>query len=178
MASRKADSLSFRTQSITGYLAAISPPTWLAIATLSGSMTPLGSLRAAGTDLVLTLQSIAWNGVATESARLLAQRPRPFVYSNPSVLGADPANYTSFYSGHTSFTAAAATATVLSMIRRRAPLWLTMIIFLASATLVFLTGLFRVLAGRHFTTDVLVGAVAGVLVAYFISALHTKKENS
>ena len=40
------------------------------------------------------------------------------------------------------------------------------------------TGLFRILAGKHFPTDVLVGAVAGTAVGITVPLLHRRREVS
>jgi len=176
--SHKADRMSFVTQDLSGYSALFGPVGWASFLAVTGRLSPGGALIAAGTDLTLIFQSIVWNGAATEAGRLIVQRPRPFVYSNPLVLGADPANYTSFFSGHTSFTAAAGTAFILSLVRRQAPRLILILSGSVVSVLVFLTGLFRVLSGRHFPTDVLFAAIVGTLVAFLIAFLHQNRIKS
>jgi membrane-associated phospholipid phosphatase len=170
--SERADHFSFITQDTSGYLAFGGALAWDVTLGVLGRLTPLGALAAVGTDWVIIFQSAAWNGMANECARLLVQRPRPFVYENPKVLGADAANYTSFYSGHTSFSAAAGVALLLTLLARGLPN--VALGFMASGVslLIGLTGLFRVLAGRHFVTDVLMGALAGTLVACAVAYFH------
>lgn len=170
-----ADNHSFTTQNLSGILALIVPLFWVVFEALRGRAAGYKKAAiAALTDVLLLAQSVAWNGVLIETARLLVQRPRPFVYSNPILQGADPAHYTSFYSGHTSFAALAGTSMVMTLIGRKAGLPLIISASLVAMTLVFLTGIFRVMAGRHFVTDVLAAAVAGFIVAAFIAYLHRR----
>jgi membrane-associated phospholipid phosphatase len=61
---------------------------------------------------------------------------------------------------------------VLVLLGRGAPLWLLALTAFTGQALIFSTGLFRVLAGRHFVTDVIVGMLAGALVAFAVAYLH------
>jgi membrane-associated phospholipid phosphatase len=117
------------------------------------------------------------NGLLTETIRLIVQRPRPFVYEDLPGHGAIVANYSSFVSGHTSFTAAMAGSVFWILARGysldgaqamdlkrgiRSPwFWIAVLVCLATAT-------FRVLAGRHFVSDTLGGMAAGAIVAWWV----------
>ena len=166
-----ADSVSFTTQGLSAVIALATPPLWHGALWIAGRATPLAALIGLGTDLVIFTQTTAWNGLLTESAHLWVQRPRPFVYADP-VRARDFSNYTSFYSGHTSFSAAATVFVFLTLLGRNAPLWLLGLAGTVSYSLMSLTGLFRVLAGRHFPTDVWVAAIMGTGVAAFIAYRH------
>ncbi len=118
------------------------------------------------------LHTLLWNGAITEAVRVTFQRARPFVYADPSRLGSDPAHYTSFYSGHTSFSAAILTAALVLLTRHAAsPLWRRSI-FSLGFILVAATGLGRVLSGRHFPTDVLTAVLGGIATALAVAWLH------
>lgn len=171
MESGPADAFSFETQNISGILALTVPAFWNFTLAVGGSVSPVAALAATGTDWVVATQTATWNGALTETARLVAQRPRPFVYSDPS-RAADPQNYTSFYSGHTSFAAAACLSLLFALMGRGAPSWLLIAAALAGQGLVFSTGLFRILSGRHFLTDVLTAAAMGSLVALVVAYKH------
>jgi membrane-associated phospholipid phosphatase len=174
--SAQLDAYSFATQNAMAVLALFIPWLWLAFdLSLKKSGRARDALRAAGADFVILLQVTLFNGLLTESFRLLVQRPRPFVYVNPVVFGADPANYTSFYSGHTSFTAAAATTLVLTLLGRAAPKLLLWTAGLVGTLLVLLTAIFRVLSGRHFPSDVIAGALGGIFVAAGVAFLHRQR---
>lgn len=169
-----ADSWSFRTQFLSGAQALVVPAAWNLAVALAASSAPLAYFAAVGADTVLLLQTIAWNGVATEATRLLVQRPRPFVYAKAGALGGVPAHYTSFYSGHTSATAAMAVHLVLTLLARGAPRCWWALFAATGAGLALATGALRIAGGRHFTTDVLAGLVAGAAVAYAVRRLHAR----
>lgn len=172
----EADHFSYLTQNSSGAWGLAVPLVWHASSALLGRLSGLTALTYFGTDLVLILQTTTWNGLFTEISHLLSQRPRPFVYTDPAQRGIDPAHYTSFYSGHTSFTAAAHSITFLILLARGAP-WL--ILFATAAigeALIMATAYFRILAGRHFLTDVISGAIAGILVAWIVFHHHRKRK--
>lgn len=121
-------------------------------------------------DLLIVSQVIALNGAMTELIRLIVQRPRPYVYENPSFYGQEVQNYTSFVSGHTSFTTATACALILVLLRRQASGVTVRTIGAISAFVAVSTGVCRVFAGRHFITDVLAGALCGLVSAYAIGS--------
>jgi membrane-associated phospholipid phosphatase len=173
-ASGKADRLSFVTQNSSGILAFGATLGWSVFLYLSGSIALSALGLAVLTDWVILAQASLWNGLTTEVLRLLVQRPRPFVYADPVRQGADVSHYTSFVSGHTSFSAAAGVTLLLLLLGRGAPRKLLIPMTSLVATLIFLTGLLRVLAGRHFLTDVLGGALSGTLVAWALSWAHRR----
>lgn len=163
----KADLYSYYTQNTSGALALGVPVLWNAGLLLSQTLSPWTFWLSLSADLTLMGQTVAWNGLFTEISHYLTQRPRPFVYQDPPVRGAEASHYTSFYSGHTSFVAATQTALLLFLFFRGAPLWLLLLWLCFAESMVFSTAYFRVFAGRHFLTDVLAGASAGTLMALF-----------
>lgn len=119
------------------------------------------------------------NGVES-TVKALSQRPRPYVF-NPDVpldekLTRDARQ--SFFSGHA--TTAFATAVLTSEVFRhyfpesklKAVVWIGTL-GLASATCVM-----RYESGRHYKTDLLVGAAFGSLVGWGIPKLHEVKNRS
>ncbi len=168
-----ADQYSDVTQQLAGYVGAGVPVALNFGLAAIGRITPAVALAQTGMDLAIWAQTVSWNGAINETTRLLVQRPRPYVYSRPAE-GNNFANYTSFYSGHTSFSAASSVALVMIMLARGAPLLLTLGSILTAHLLIFSTGLFRVLAGRHFLSDVIVGAIAGTLIALAVSWYHRR----
>ena len=170
-----ADGFSYWTQNFSGVLALTAPAIWSGSLAVLGTVTPAIALEQAGIDLVLVLQTAAWNGLATETAHLLTERPRPFVYSRPTE-AQNPSNYTSFYSGHTSFAAASNTALLIILFARQAPTFLLLLTGALGQVLILSTAFFRVLAGRHFISDVLAGAIAGSCIALLVAYFHRKRE--
>jgi membrane-associated phospholipid phosphatase len=172
----KADEFSYFTQNLSGVVALAVPASWslsqLALGRVSGAV----ALATIGIDFFTVAQVASWNGLFTELSHLISQRPRPFVYSDPQSRGIDTAHYTSFYSGHTSFAAVATSTAFLILFKRRAPWYVLAAFFAIAETLVFSTAYFRILAGRHFFSDVMTGAIAGALVAWAFSFWNRNKE--
>jgi membrane-associated phospholipid phosphatase len=178
MESGPADGYSYLTQNFSGALALGVPALWSFSSSIFGFINPSAAITAAGVDLVLVLQTASINGMFTELSHLVFQRPRPFVYYNPLKRGADPSNYVSFYSGHTSFSAAMLVALFLILRARRAPPILIVLSVVSAEALVMATAYFRIMAGRHFLTDVAVGAVAGTGAAWLVFRRHWVSGNS
>jgi membrane-associated phospholipid phosphatase len=175
MEDSKADEYSYFTQNLSGVLAVAVPVLW------NGSLFVLGQARAAavlaslGQELIVIFQAITWNGLFTESSHFVIQRARPFVYIDPAQRGFDPAHYTSFYSGHTSFTTVTSLTVFLILLARGAP-WI--VLFLSGAlaeALVISTAYFRILAGRHFLTDVICAVIAATLTSVLIIYFHRNR---
>jgi membrane-associated phospholipid phosphatase len=132
---------------------------------------------ADGDRLMIYAQSMAINAALAQGAKRIVQRPRPYAYSkDPAVQryaqsqGNDA--WMSFYSGHASlsFGAAVTGAYLLgassdSKLARGLGWGVGLMAASATATL-------RVRAGKHFYSDVLIGAAIGVAVGYIVPALH------
>jgi len=173
--SPRADELSYETQNFSG-IWAYSLPLVLQVGRIALQAEPVGlAVTLVLQDSLIISETIVLNGALNEAARLIVQRPRPFVYNDPGYHGSDPHNYTSFYSGHTSFTAAANLALLFVMMGRTAAISLLMLVGASGPILIFMTGFFRVLSGRHFFTDVVTGAIMGALVAVFVAFFHRTK---
>jgi membrane-associated phospholipid phosphatase len=166
--SLRADQLSDLIQYIAGGAAAAVPALWHAGRAIAGAMSPAAAGAAFLSDLLVFGQTAAANGIMTELIHWISQRPRPYVYASPTQ-SENPADYTSFYSGHTSFAATATLALLITLFARGVPLPFLVPVALASLSLTASTAAFRVLAGRHFLTDVLAGGIAGLLIALFIA---------
>ena len=164
----KADGYSYYLQNTSAVLAFGIPIAWNTATLLLSTVNPVAFWTHLTSDLLLMAQTIAWNGLFTEVSHLISQRPRPFVYQDPATRGAEASHYTSFYSGHTSFVATTQTAILLFFLVRGAPVWLLMLSLGCGQAMTFATAYFRIFAGRHFLTDVLCGAFAGVCVALLI----------
>lgn len=131
-------------------------------------------------------RAAAINGVILEWVRVAVQRPRPYVAEKILNITAPltVSDFTSFYSGHTSFSfAALATLTwaareKVGSLQNPSPyskqkqiVLLTLGLTIASAT-----GIMRVYAGRHHISDVLTGAVMGLLCGLIAKKLSTRIE--
>lgn len=136
--------------------------------------------RAAGDRALVFAEALAVSYALNSAAKYLVQRPRPYVYSNdPRVQrwaereGAD--SHVSFYSGHSAMTFASAMAggmlltTATDDTAARSALWGT------GLSLAAFTATMRVRAGKHYYTDVLLGAVLGVGIGLGTPLLHDAK---
>ncbi len=169
------DRMSFRTQNLSGLIAIGGTLVLhLLLAYLGRRSTRRWHAQYLFEDLAILAQTIFWNGFFTELSHTLSARPRPFMYSHMEELAKDSDHYTSFYSGHTSFSGAAMTAFFLILLRRRAPLPLLVLAAITAQSLMMMTGIFRVFAGRHFITDVVAGGIAGALVALVVALRYRK----
>jgi undecaprenyl-diphosphatase len=106
--------------------------------------------------LTATLSSFGARFIVAEAIRLLYKRPRPFVTHQLHPLVSQ--NQWSFPSGHAVFFFALAQAVYFF-----SPLW--GVSFFALSVVVAIS---RVAAGVHYPSDVLAGALTGVLVAHAI----------
>ena len=171
LSAQGSDALSFVTQDLAGFLA-LGVPLVLHLWRLMKKKI-LGKQFAALliTDWVISVQIAAWNFFLSELAHWLSSRPRPFVFLDP-LSATRTSNYTSFYSGHTSFAASATLGTLLMLWGRNTSSLVLAVYLAVCYSITSLTGMYRVMAGRHFPTDVTIGALAGFAVAYWISSRH------
>ncbi len=130
----------------------------------------------AATVGMLYLETMALAGVATELTKVSVRRIRPYAYNPEVPLHDKMARDTrkSFFSGHTStsFAAGVFFAKVFEDYypesRWRPYVWA------GSLGLASIVACWRVNAGRHFRTDVLVGALVGGTVAWLVPEMHKK----
>jgi len=109
--------------------------------------------------------------------KVMTQRIRPFCYDENTPLSEKTTVNAklSFYSGHTSTTAAMSFfvarvfSDYLSNPNTKFIIWTSAVIYPA------LTGLLRVDSGNHFQTDILIGYITGALIGYLIPVLHKNK---
>ncbi len=110
------------------------------------------------------------NGFFIELAHAIVQRPRPFVYTGLTEHAANFIDYTSFYSGHTSFSAAMCTAACIIMYKNKPSKLGGLFVITISLGLILVTAYCRIMAGRHFLSDTVAGALAGCTIAWLHSA--------
>ena len=127
-------------------------------------------------DGFVTGQAILVNVAFNQVIKFSAHRPRPMIYGLPTEddLVKKPDNYFSFYSEHTSvvFAAGVSYATTFALRHPQSPYrWLVYTAAIGGGATV---GSLRVLAGRHFPTDVMTGAAAGTSFGLLIPKLHRK----
>jgi len=122
-------------------------------------------------DAVVFAQTLAINNALVTAAKFIAQRPLPRTYAGDPNLIDKPEGYRSFYSGHTSTTFAALSATAMTIrLRYGEKTWPWIVTGVVGTSV----ALERVADGRHFPTDVLVGAVMGTAVGIAVPWLHSR----
>lgn len=144
-----------------------------------------GFLVRYGTDLVLYAQALAINALLTEILKASIQRPRPYVFLDPQDVDADQREALmdaqtrydadwSFPSGHTStvFTASTAGATLLTLELLGRSRWAIAMAWVGGIGLATTTGAMRVLAGRHFPSDVVTSALIGTGIGAAVPLAH------
>jgi len=126
-------------------------------------------------DGVVIAQSALISTAIASILTIAAGRPRPFLYGDKapeSVRNSSDASL-SFLSSHTSVSFAIATSSYMAM-RRLHPnssaAWWTLGVGLTIASFV---GVARVMAGKHFITDAVGGAIVGSSTGILIPALHS-----
>lgn len=150
-----------------------------------GTVRGRGFLVRYGSDLVVYAQALAINGLLTEILKASIGRPRPYAYLDPAEV--DPERREelmraqirhdadwSFPSGHTSaaFTASTAGATLLTLKLLGRSRWGIAMAWVGGTAVAATTGAMRVLAGRHFPSDVVTSALLGSAVGAAVPLAH------
>lgn len=132
---------------------------------------------ADGDRLLIYGETMAINVGVASLVKHLVQRPRPYVYStDPEVrayakdAGRDA--YMSFYSGHAAATFGAAMSGAYLLGASEASKSARSVAFGAGFGAAAMTATLRVRAGKHFVSDVLVGAIVGTAIGATVPALH------
>jgi membrane-associated phospholipid phosphatase len=131
----------------------------------------LGWNRALLEDLVVFAEALAVNWALVSTTKWLVHRPRPLAYV-ATTDGSEVDLYLSFYSGHTSWTFTALAAATYTSYARYDVLAVPAII---SGLVGASVAAERVAAGKHFYSDVVVGALAGTAVGLGIPWLHRRR---
>ena len=140
------------------------------LAPLAADALALHDRRVFYEDALVFAEALAVTGAVVTTFKYTVQRPLPRVYDGQDpVLASAPGGYRSFFSGHTALVFAALGSGSMTLGYRWgawvAP-WLATVVVGSSV------GLERVAAGRHFYSDVIVGALAGSAVGIALPWLH------
>lgn len=112
-----------------------------------------------------------WTAASTEWLKVLVRRKRPVLYTSDAAAAAgDPENQQSLPSAHASVAFAAATA-YLVLARREHLRHRTRNALLLYAGAAAVSTL-RVVAGKHFPTDVVAGAALGSGIGWLVPTVH------
>ena len=129
------------------------------------------------TLLLMYAEAMGINFGITQIVKGAVHRNRPFLYNTeltPEERLSERDPSLSFFSGHTSIAFCSATflATTFSRIHPTSP-W-RFAVWSGALTLAAGTGVFRYAAGKHFPTDIMMGALVGSVTGILIPILHQK----
>jgi membrane-associated phospholipid phosphatase len=133
----------------------------------------VGASRVLLEDATVFAETLAVNGALVTAAKYTVQRPLPRTYAGDPTLLNQPGGYRSFYSGHVSVVVAALSVTAVTLEARHGQRIWPWILVAAIGSMVAAE---RVAAGRHFYTDVAVGAIAGATVGTLVPIAHLRTE--
>ena len=128
------------------------------------------------TVLPLWVETFAITTALTTFTKEIAQRKRPYVYSdygNGNKKSKEALS--SFFSGHTSITAASTFFIAMVYTDYHPHSKFLPLLWTGAAIFPALTGLTRVKAGKHYWTDVIVGYAVGALVGTLTPYLHRRE---
>jgi membrane-associated phospholipid phosphatase len=134
------------------------------------------SKQEALVDALITGEAVLVNVAVNQWVKVAAERPRPFIYGLPADAPElqEAENYLSFYSQHTSVTFAAGISFARTFALRHPNSRYRWVAYTAAVGTGVAAGTFRVLAGKHFPTDVLTGAAAGTAIGLAVPWLRSK----
>ena len=115
------------------------------------------------------------NGLTLLSKNLIT-RYRPYTYQDNLDIDTRRSHdgRNSFFSGHTAMAFSSAVFLAYNFEKSDNPRYAKNILWLSSIALASSTGYLRIIAGKHFLTDVIVGALIGSTVAILISESYHK----
>lgn len=122
---------------------------------------------------VMYAETFMLNYGLTNLAKIITKRPRPFVYNSsaPMSLKQKKDARFSFFSGHTSVSASNSMFAA-EVYRHYYPNSDARIVYASANILPLAAAVTRILAGKHFITDVTVGYLAGVGIGLLVPRLH------
>lgn len=133
------------------------------------------------TLIVMYAEVFTFNYGITEIAKSTANRPRPYVYNPEIPMGTRTGSSSrqSFFSGHTSQTAAASFyfAKVITDYHPTLKPGIKIGLWVFAGSVPAINGYLRVKAGKHFPTDVIAGYVVGATTGWLIPELHRTKSS-
>jgi membrane-associated phospholipid phosphatase len=146
----------------------------LTVAALLAAGAGVSLLDGGWIDLAIGAQSVLVSLAIAVTTMMAVRRPRPWLYGDEAPLADRErgGSSMSFPSGHTASAFAVAVALFRIQRARRpgssAPYWL----LAGAGSVATLVGVTRVLAGDHFPSDVLAGAVLGSAIGWAVPELH------
>ena len=130
-----------------------------------------------GTFGIMLAETLLLNEALTGITKTLVERPRPYTYNPevPEISKTGKDGNMSFFSGHTSYTAALSFFSAKVITDHTDNRTVEIIAWTGAALLPAVTGYMRYRAGKHFPTDIITGYIAGAGLGYLVPQLHKIK---
>lgn len=125
---------------------------------------------------LLHFESALSAAALTSIVKQLAHRTRPYAYNSnaPLALKLEQDTRASFFSGHTSVTAALSFSTAkIWQDHHRGSRW-SPLVWAGATAIPVATGFLRMKGGKHFPSDVATGLIVGALCGWVVPELHRK----
>lgn len=148
--------------------------TALAVAPVALSLIDTHGQDGWGGEMVVYAESLFLAQGIAQIAKHLIDRNAPFTYENYLTYGERDGAAGTFPSGHTALAVAAATTYSVSYWMRHPDDPKRFAILAVSEVLALGVGLFKILAGSHYPTDVLGGALIGALCGILVPLGHAQ----
>jgi membrane-associated phospholipid phosphatase len=134
--------------------------------------------RDAPTAVLLVGETLTLNFALTSLCKEIVRRPRPYCY-NPDVPVSDKLKRdarASFFSGHTSMSAAATFSAARIWSDYHPDSNWKPVVWATAAAIPITVGMLRVKAGKHYLTDVLTGFAVGSACGLLVPQFHRKNK--
>jgi membrane-associated phospholipid phosphatase len=146
---------------------------------LLAAATPLGLLLVSRersqrfTLAVMAFETAVYTSAVVFGLKWAVARPRPYLYYSPSPYGPhSPDSYHSFVSGHTAVASSLVVFTAVTWHRLNKQSFKPVWALAGLCSLALGTAALRVVAGKHFVSDVAAGMLLGGAVGWAVPRLH------
>ena len=130
-----------------------------------------------GTNAVIYGETFLLTTSLTLLTKKISQRPRPFVYNSQAPMAKKTQSDAlhSFFSGHTSITAANCFVAAKMYNDHHPNSPARPFVWGIAATIPAVTGYLRIKGGKHYLSDVIIGYIVGAGIGILIPELHRRK---
>lgn len=135
-------------------------------------ITNFNSFKENNSLYIIYLENLLSTFALTSLVKTTFKRARPFNFFKNDFENSRKDDFYSFFSGHSSLAFSSAIFNCIIFSKLNANSEYKNLVWILSLTNSSITAFLRVLAGKHFISDVIVGAIIGSSVAYLITEIH------